>query len=223
MQASLFPGEGQSYSSASSRRAISDQNFLKASQLFQESQRLLCCMQSCKHLLPSYIHRRGGFFSSSRLSWCCSYFFFFFLVPLSPCRLVPHHLTPHLGFFSCCLSAPVDGWMDGGTARSPLLIPPLEGQVGCTSALSSPLERSFSSFPVSKEEKEERGALQAAAVPALPSGKAKDLFSGQLPARGVECDTLSGAAVVRVTVHPFHTISLGDKKRVPFAYHFCLH
>lgn len=114
MQASLFPGEGQSYSSASSRRAISDQNFLKASQLFQESQRLLCCMQSCKHLLPSYIHRRGGFLSSSRLSWCCSYLFvFFFLVPLSPCRLVPHHLTPHLRFFSRCLSAPADGWMDG--------------------------------------------------------------------------------------------------------------
>lgn len=77
---------------------------------------------------------------------------------------------------------------------------------------------------MSKEEEEERGAPQAAAVPALPSGKAKDLFSGQLPARrGGECDTLSGAAVVRVTVHPFHTISLGDKERVPFAYHFCLH
>lgn len=187
--------------------------------VFQALQSLLCLMQSCKHplLRPFHIRARFFFFSPPCVFpilgfFCISWFFW----------LLWWHVAG--GFrHRRCLSAPADEWVSGswsGTARTPSLIPPFEGQVSCALVFSSPLGRSLPCFLwiTRKRRREARCRLPA---PSL-LGKQRIYFQGSCMFWACKCETLSEAAVVHVTIHPFHIILLLDSEMVTLAYRFYL-
>lgn len=181
--------------------------------MFQTLQNLLRFMQSCKDPLLRPFHIRGRFFFSLCLSYYFSFFWFLWVL---------WHVAG--GFrHRRCLSAPADEWVGGsrsGTARTPSCIPPCEGQVSCALAFSSPLERSLPCFLwITRKRRGE--ALRG--LPALSLlGRQRIYFQGSCMFWACKCDILSEAAVVHVTIHPFHIILLVDSEMVTLAYRFFL-
>lgn len=159
LQAHPFPGEGENYNFTLVPSAV----FLTRPPWEQVG-----CFPRYGGCMPSCQRWRGGFLSSLRLSCCrcCS--------SVSPDRLLSP--MPCSRQFLEAAAACAACWQMGRwqAVRQPRrharrLSPtrPFEGQVSCTLALNSQLERSFFVFPRNNKEKEGGDVSQAAAIPAL--------------------------------------------------------